>query len=153
MLALAMATLQLVVVQGLKPAGNFGLEVTLHTKERATLRSARGDYERCERLLQQSYHRQRPVGVSVLDGEIQQVIRADQDVVRELVERGPARVDVWFLGHDGIFHFDRSGLHAKRIHDTLAKSKGSRKRVWFVAALPDLLIVDVALEDELPRAD
>jgi hypothetical protein len=146
-----MATLQLLVVQGLKPAGNLGLEVTFHTKERATLRSAHGDYEYCERLLRQSCDQKRPVGISVLNGEVQQVIRADQDVVRELVERGPTRVDVWFFGHDGKFHFDRSNPHARRIYDTLARSKRSESWVWFVATLPDLLIVDTASEDELPR--
>jgi hypothetical protein len=146
-----MAALQLLVVQGLKPAGDVGLEVTFHTKERAVLRSAQVDYERCERLLQQSRDRQRPVGVSVLEGEIQQVLRADRDVVRELAERGPARVDIWFFGHDGKFQFDRSNPHAKRIFDTLARSERSGRWVWFAATLPALLIVDVASEDELPR--
>jgi len=150
-LALAMATIQLLVVQGLEPAGDVGLEVTFHTKKRAILRSAHGDYEGCERLLQQSYERQRPVGVSVWNGELQQVKRADQDVVSELVERGRTRVDVWFLGHDGKFRFDRSHPQAKRIYDALTRSKRSGSWVWFVAALPDLLIVDAACEDELPR--
>ena len=151
MLALAMATLQLFVVQGLKPMGNVGLGVTFHTKERAILRSTHGDYEYCERHLRQSYDRQQPVGVSVLHGEVQQVRWADQDVVGELVERGPTRVDVWFLWHNGKFQLDRSHPHAQRIYDALARSKRSGRWVWFVAMLPDLLIVDVASEDELPR--
>lgn len=149
-LAIAMATLQLLVVQGLKPAGNVGLEVTFHTKERAILRSTHGDYQYYEGLLQRSCDRQRPVGVSVRDGEIQEVSWADQDVVMQLVERDRPRVDVWFMGHDGLFHFDRSDPHAQRIGDTLARSKKFRSRVWFVA-LRDLRIVDVAFEDELPR--
>ncbi len=151
MLALAMATLQLLVVQGLKPAGNVGLEVTFHTKEKATLRSAHSDYEYCERVLRQSYERQRPVGVSVKDGEIQQVRRADHDVVLELVERSPTRVDVWFVGHDGKFYFNRSDPQAQRVYDNLAGSKRSQGWVWFVAALSDLRIVDVVTEDQLPR--
>ena len=88
-----------------------------------------------------------------MNGEIQRVARADRDVVYGLVERDPTRVDVWFFGHNGIFHFDRSQPSAKRIYDTLAKSKKSGSRVWFVTTPPDLRVADVASEDELPRTE
>jgi hypothetical protein len=58
-------------------------------------------------------------------------------------------VDVWFTGHDGIHPFDRSDPQAKRIYDTLTKCKRTESWVWFAAQSPDLVIVDVATEDEL----
>jgi len=149
-LTLAMITFQLVVVQGLKQVGSAGLAVTFHTKQTATLRADHRNYEYYERLLRRSLERKRPVAASVSNGEVQQVIRADQDVVRDLVEDGPTRAKVWFAGHDGIYHIDRSDPQAKRVYDALAKSRRTEGWVWFAATIPDLLIVDALSEDELP---
>lgn len=122
-----------------------------HTKERATLHRGRTESGYWERLLRDSLDQARPVGISIREGEIQQAARADQDVVNKLVERSETRVDVWFQGHNGIFRIDRSRPDAKRIYDTLERCQKSRGRVWFVAELPYLTILDAAAEDELPR--
>jgi hypothetical protein len=109
-------------------------------------RLARSDanYEAYLRLARRSQERQHPVGVRFGEGgAVLELVRADNDVPREMWEAEPGHTLVHFQGHDGVFRLPPDGPGARRLRGLLDKAIRQNARVWFVARKPDLMILDV----------
>ncbi len=109
-------------------------------------RLAHGDanYETNLRLARRSQERQLPVGVRFGEGEsIAELIRADNDVARELCEEDADGVRVVFQGHDGIFHLKASHPESARLRACLGEAIRRKGRLWFLAQNPDLALLDI----------
>ena len=98
------------------------------------------------RLARRSQERGHPVGVGIGAGKvITEMVRADNDVPREVAPEGGGALRVLFHGHDGIFRLKPDNLDAGRIGAALAEAARARSPVWFLADKPDLTLFDVYL--------
>ncbi len=96
------------------------------------------------RLARRSQERQHPVGVSFGEGQaITALIRADNDVPTLVREEDPDRVQVLFLGHDGVFRLKRDHPAFDRLRVLLGEALRQKARVWFIAQKRDLALLDV----------
>ncbi len=100
------------------------------------------------RLAQRSQERQHPVGVSFGEGHaITELIRADNDVPRQLWEEDRDGARVLFQGHDGVFRLKPDHPESMRIRALLGEALQRKARVWFIAQKPDLALLDVLAVD------
>jgi hypothetical protein len=109
-------------------------------------RLAHGDanYATNLRLARRSQERQHPVGVSFGEGQaITELIRADNDVPRQLWEEDSDHARVLFEGHDGVFLLKPDHPESDRIRALLGEAIRQKARVWFIAQKPDLALLDV----------
>ena len=107
------------------------------------------DFDYFMRLAQRSVDRKHPLAVSLVKPDkIVELARADNDIPAQLAEHDKERVKVVFQGHDGIFYLRRDHTDFKRISAVLHQSIKEKKRVWFVAEKPSLLIMDVIRFEE-----
>jgi hypothetical protein len=96
------------------------------------------------RLARRSQERQHPVGVTFGEGQtITDVIRADNDVPRQLWEEEPGQARVLFQGHDGVFRVRPEHPESARLRAELGEALRQKARVWFIAQKPDLTLLDV----------
>ncbi len=84
-----------------------------------------------------------PVGIAISkDREILSIRHSDNDIVESIIPEGEKTFKVWFMGHDGIFSLDRSHPGFDKIYSTLERSRRDSERVWFIAELSRLRILD-----------
>src|SRR5271157_4060629 len=96
------------------------------------------------RLARRSQERQHPVGVSFGEGQaITALILADNDVPTLVREEDPDRVQVLFVGHDGVFRLKRDHPAFDRLRTLLGEALRQKARVWFIAQKRDLALLDV----------
>jgi len=107
-------------------------------------------YDYYLRLAQRSLERKHPVGVALdKSGKaVSELVRADSDFVSSLLDQEKEKIQVFFQGHDGIFFLRRDHPDFARIFGILKSSMEAKKRVWFVARKPSLLIEDVVVDSE-----
>jgi hypothetical protein len=106
--------------------------------------TAHKDYDYFLRLAYRSLERQHPVAVSLTaQGQITEMARADSDFPTLLVETDSERMKVIFQGHNGTYYLRKDHPHFKRLSEILRQSIQEKCRVWFVAQLPTLSLMDV----------
>ena len=141
--------LQLFVVKEIQK-GNGAVIVIFEEGKRGRLLNSHKDYDYYLRLAQRSLERKHPVGVSLAESDmIVEMMRADNDIAAELVEHDKERMKVCFQGHDGIFFLRQDHPHFKRVSKVINRSIKEKKRIWFVASKPTLVLVDVKLYESI----
>jgi hypothetical protein len=119
------------------------------TGQKGRLATDHKDFDYFMRLAQRSLDRKHPVAVSMAKPDkIVELARADNDIPAQFSEHDKERMKVVFQGHDGIFYLRRDHTEFKRISEALQQSIKEKKRVWFVAEKPSLLIKDVIRFEE-----
>jgi hypothetical protein len=82
-------------------------------------------------LARRSQERQHPVGVSFGEAPaVTELIRADNDVPRELWDEDADRALVLFEGHDGVFRLKTEHPEYARIRAVIAEAFRQKARVW-----------------------
>jgi hypothetical protein len=95
------------------------------------------------KLAQRSLESRHPIGVAMDDNHrIVEVSGADNDIALEVRDRDKETQEVSFEGHDGIFTLRRDNPEFPRIGEILNASIRDKKRIWFVAKKPLLVIND-----------
>jgi hypothetical protein len=141
-------TLNLLVVKEIQK-GDAEFVILFANGQKGRLSSTHKDFDYFARLAQRSLDRQHPVAVSLAKPDkIVQMARADNDTVAQYVEHDRERMKVVFQGHDGIFYVRRDHAELKRIGELLQQAIREKKRVWFVAEKPSMLIMDVIKVEE-----
>ena len=85
-----------------------------------------------------------PIGLTIsADNEIIDIRYADNDFVMEIASKNNNTFVIQFQGHDGYFFLHHGDPKFEEIFDVLKKAKIGSKRVWFIAQLPQLTILDV----------
>jgi hypothetical protein len=118
----------------------------LHFQEGAHARLPlhHADYATYVRLARRSQERHHPIGVRFAEGRaVRELLRADNDVPVQLLEEGLDRGQVFFQGHDGVFHLVPDHPASGRMRALLDEAIGRKARVWFIAQKPDLALLDV----------
>ena len=96
------------------------------------------------RLARGSQERRHPVGIRFGEGQaVTRLIRADNDVPRQVWQEGADRVGVLFEGHDGVFCLKLAHPEFAAIRAVLDEAIERHARVWFIAEKPDLALLDV----------
>ncbi len=128
---------------------NQGIKITLQNEKVVTLSKSHESYEYFTKLIIHALERKHPVGLAISkDNEILLIERADNDFVEKIISKDEETVIIWFQGHDGFFSLDRNHPSFDRIYTTLERSRINSHRVWFIAQLPKLKILDVILIEE-----
>jgi len=95
-------------------------------------------------LARRSQERRHPVGVGFGEAHaVTDLIRADNDVPKELWDEDADRALVLFEGHDGVFRVKTEHPEYARIRALIAEALQQKARVWFIAHKPDLVLLDV----------
>jgi len=95
-------------------------------------------------LARRSQERQHPVGVSFGEAHaVTELVRADNDVPKELWDEDADRALVLFEGHDGVFRVKTEHPEYARIRALIVEALRQKARVWFIAHKPDLVLLDV----------
>jgi len=98
------------------------------------------------KLVQRSLESRHPVGVALDENRlIIEVAGADNDIALRVRDRDKETQEVSFEGHDGIFTLRRDNPEFTRIAQILSASIQDKKRIWFVAKKPLLVINDAQL--------
>jgi hypothetical protein len=142
MLGLAVVMIKLVVVIQVFELDSENMQLTLDDGHKLVLRKSVPSYDYYLTLVKKSVSKHRPVGVGIRNDIVEKVIPADQDIVREITQEVHGQSKVWLLGHDGTYLLDSSVPDADRIRRVLFNSKETQSRIWFVATLPELRIMD-----------
>lgn len=123
-----------------------GATITFKGGTTGHLRGGGEDYSYFLTLAQRSVDRRHPVAVSLTgQGEIVGMARANNDFVRALQDGG-ARVEVFFMGHDGIHFLRKDHPRFSQLSASLHAAADQKRRVWFVAKLPELVLLDLQIE-------
>jgi hypothetical protein len=121
--------------------------VTLENKNIVTLSKDHKLYDYYIKLINHALTRKHPIGLLISkDNKIIEVQRADNDVVDNVI-RDKNTVKILFMGHDGIFFLDYDHPHFDLLYARLNKSKADSQRVWFIAQLPDLKLLDLIMDE------
>ena len=128
---------------------NQGIKITLQNEKVVTLSKSHESYEHYNKLIIRSLERKHPVGLAISkDNEILSIRHADNDFVMKIISKDEETFIIWFQGHDGFFSLDRNHPSFDRIYTTLERSRINSQRVWFIAQLPKLEILDAVLFEE-----
>src|SRR5687767_6364655 len=145
-------TLKLLVVKEIQKT-DAEVVILFVSDQKGRLASDHKDFDYFLRLAERSLQRQHPVAVSLTrPDKIVELARADNDIPAQFVEHDRDRMKVMFQGHDGIFYLRRDHPEFKRIGEVLQQSIKDKKRVWFVAEKPKLLIADVIKFEESAKS-
>ncbi len=126
-----------------------GIRITLQNEKVLTLSKSHESYEHIRKLIIDALGRKHPVGLAISkDNEILSIRRADNDFVMKIIPKDEETFIIWFQGHDGFFSLDRNHPSFDRIYTTLERSRMNSQRVWFIAQLPKLQILDAILVEE-----
>jgi hypothetical protein len=140
---LMLAALKLVVVLGIQKTDS-GSMIAFQGGQ-AGLQANQADYPYFLKLAQRSLERKHPVGVAISGNEIVEMVRADSDVVSQLIpDEVGGLLKIWFLGHDGTYIVRSGNAEFRRLAMMLRTSFDKKQQVWFVARKPSLEIQDVA---------
>lgn len=128
---------------------NQGIKITLQNEKVVTLSKSHESYEHFTELIIDALGRKHPVGLAISkDNEILLVRHSDNDFVGKIISKDEETFVIQFQGHDGFFSLDRNHPNFDRIYTTLERSRINSQRVWFIAQLPKLQILDVILVEE-----
>ena len=117
--------------------------VVLSDGQRGRLPASHCRYDDYLQLAERSRKRRHPLGVAMgRDNQIVELVRADNDHVSKVVDHDRERARVLFQGHDGVFFLRKDHAEYGRIHGLLTQSVEAKRRIWFIARLPRLIIVD-----------
>ncbi len=142
---------KLLVVQQLQQ-GPDGAAVQFKDGPSGRLPRAHERYPRWEKLLQDSFQHQRPVGASLADGgSVLDVRWADQDVVKwfDGAEAEPVRIS--FRGHAGVYHLFHEHPDFARTYAAAKRSAEHAEMVWFISSGSPLVLLDLVLSKDLPE--
>jgi len=122
--------------------------VTLENKNIVTLPKANKLYDHYIKLINRALSRKHPIGLLISkDNKIIGVKRSDNDVVENII-RDKKTIQIYFMGHDGIFALDFDHPHFKALYAKLNKSKTKSQGVWFIVQFPDLKLLDVIIDEK-----
>jgi hypothetical protein len=140
--------LNLYFIINLQPL-NQGIKVTLQNEKVVTLSKFHGSYDYFTKLINYALERKHPVGLAISkENEILSVARADNDFVESIILKDGETFIIHFQGHDGVFSLDRNHPNFDKIYTTLERSRMNSQRIWFIAQLPELEILDAVLFEE-----
>ena len=140
--------LNLYFIINLQPS-NQGIKITLQNEKVATLSKSHESYEHFTKLIIHALKRKHPVGLAISkDNEILSIERADNDFVEKIISKDEETFIIQFQGHDGFFSLDRNHPSFDKIYTILERSRTNSQRVWFIATLPKLEILDTVLFEE-----
>jgi hypothetical protein len=102
------------------------------------------NYADLMQLAERSKERQHPVGVDFKEEHaIAELIRAHNDVPKQVMDEDRHRARVFFQGHDGIFSLNLEDRQAACIRGVLEEAIRQNARVWFLFQGTDLALLDV----------
>ena len=128
---------------------NQGIKITLQNEKVVTLSKSHESYEYFTKLIIHALERKHPVGLAISkDNKILAIERADNDFVEKIISKDEQTFIIHFQGHDGFFSLDRNHPNFDKIYTILERSRINSQRVWFIAQLPKLKILDVILVEE-----
>jgi sugar-specific transcriptional regulator TrmB len=140
--------LNLYFIINLQPS-NQGIKITLQNEKVVTLSKSHESYEHFTELIIHALKRKHPVGLAISkDNKILSIERADNDFVEKIISKDEETFIIQFQGHDGFFSLDRNHPSFDKIYTILERSRINFQRVWFIAQLPKLQILDVILVEE-----
>jgi hypothetical protein len=133
---------------------DLGIQITLRNGRIATLTKSHESFDYYVGLIDHSITGNRPIGLLITaDNKILEVVRANHDVVVQVVTRRKEVLAIHFLGHDGIFFLAYNHPRFDEIHIILDKSYINSQPVWFIAQLPHLYLMDVELISQKKTRD
>jgi hypothetical protein len=122
--------------------------VTLENNTIVTLSKDHKLYDYYIELINHALTRKYPIGFLVAkDNKIIEVQRADNDIVENII-RDKKTIKIYFMGHNGIFFLECDHPHFDLLYARLNKSKTDSHRVWFIAQLSDLKLLDVIFDEK-----
>ena len=122
--------------------------LTLEDKKIVALPKTHQSYEYYSKLINRAFSRKHPIGLLISnDHQITAVRPADNDIVENII-RDKKILKVYFMGHNGIFRLDIDHPRFDVLYTNLNKSKINSQRVWFLAQLSDLILLDVKIDGE-----
>ena len=140
--------LNLCFIVNLQPSDQ-GIRITLQNEKVVTLSKSHESCEHYTKLIIRALERKNPVGLAISkDNEILSMERADNDFVEKIISKDEEIFIIQFQGHDGFFSLDRNQSSFDKIYTILERSRINSQRVWFIAQLPKLQILDVILFEE-----
>jgi len=128
---------------------NQGIKITLQNEKVVTLSKSHESYEHYTKLILRALERKHPVGLAISkDDKILAIEHADNDFVEKIISKDEETVIIQFQGHNGFFSLDRNHPGFDKIYTILERSRTNSQRVWFIAQLPKLKILDAVLFEE-----
>ena len=128
---------------------NQGIKITLQNEKVVTLSKSHESYEHFTKVIIHALGTKHPVGLAISENnEILLVRHVDNDFVERIISRDEEIFIIQFQGHDGFFSLNRNHPSFDRIYTTLERSRMNPQRVWFIAQLPKLEILDAVLFEE-----
>jgi len=128
---------------------NQGIKITLQDEKVVTLSKSHELYGHFSELIIRAFKTKHPIGLGISkDNKILSIERADNDFVEKIISKDAETFIIQFQGHDGFFSLDRNQPSFDRIYTILERSRINSQRVWFIALLPKLKILDVILVEE-----
>ncbi len=122
--------------------------ITLEDKKIVALPKTHQSYEYYSKLINQAFSRKHPIGLLISnDHQITEVRPSDNDIVENII-RDKKLLKVYFMGHNGIFRLDFDHPCFDVLYMNLNKSKINSQRVWFLAQLSDLILLDVKIDEK-----
>src|SRR5260370_41598912 len=97
MVDVALVALKLAVVRHMMPPDRTGVVVELQTGQRALLRRTNRDFDYYLHLARDSFEEKQPVAIGISENEVQRMMLADKDTVRELNDDGDGNLRIWAL--------------------------------------------------------
>lgn len=146
------STMKLYVVESIQ-SDNGNTSFCFRGGKKATLSSNHAEWRDYLEFARESFAENYPVAVRLTEANrVVAMESADNDIVKQLIERDKERVEVWFQGHDGIFFLRRDHPEYARLSEVLQRSAREKGRVWFVSALPALDLLDVVPHEPKEKA-
>ncbi len=119
--------------------------LTFADKKTATLPKTEKDYDYFIKLIKRGYERKHPVMLTINKAKaVTDVGRSDNDIAVSLPDDDAnRRVKVMFQGHDGTYFLQRDHADFDKLHKLLTDSVANKKRLWFAARKPSLILDDL----------
>lgn len=119
--------------------------LTFADKTTATLPKSEKEYDYFIKLVKRGYERKHPVMLTISKAKtVTDVGRSDSDIAVSLLDDDTnRRIKVMFQGHDGTYFLHRDHADFDKLHKLLTDSVANKKRLWFAARKPSLIIDDL----------
>ena len=97
------------------------------------------------KLVKRGYERKHPVMLTISKAKtVTDVGRSDSDIAVSLLDDDAnRRIKVMFQGHDGTYFLQRDHADFDKLHKLLTDSVANKKRLWFAARKPSLILDDL----------